>query len=119
MKLDYPSMFAFEHSAGGFGMPDTPTSDEGTYVGPISLHNAIGPKRPHPAPWNASLLLGDDRTTGAVDIIRGHGLRGAGSRRSPPAHQWLLRSVSTDTGELARAPGVARRIVLLSNHSKE
>jgi hypothetical protein len=41
MKLDHPSMFAFEHSAGGFGMPDTPTSDEGTYVGPISLHNAI------------------------------------------------------------------------------
>jgi hypothetical protein len=28
-------MFAFEHSAGGFGMPDTPTSDEGTYVGPM------------------------------------------------------------------------------------
>src|SRR5215212_2165974 len=50
MKLDHPSMFAIEHSAGGFGMPDTPTSDEGTYVGPISLHNAIGPKRPHPAP---------------------------------------------------------------------
>jgi hypothetical protein len=41
MKLDHPSMFAIEHSAGGFGMPDTPTSDEGTYVGPISLHNAI------------------------------------------------------------------------------
>jgi hypothetical protein len=41
MKLDHPSMFAFEHSAGGFGMSDTPTSDEGTYVGPISLHNAI------------------------------------------------------------------------------
>ena len=41
MKLNHPSMFAFEHSAGGFGMPDTPTSDEGTYVGPISLHNAI------------------------------------------------------------------------------
>jgi hypothetical protein len=40
MKLDHPSMCAFEHSAGGFGMPDTPTSDEGTYVGPISLHNA-------------------------------------------------------------------------------
>ena len=41
MKLDHPSMCAIEHSAGGFGMPDTPTSDEGTYVGPISLHNAI------------------------------------------------------------------------------
>ena len=41
MKLDHPAMFAFEHSAGGFGMPDTPTSEEGTYVGPISLHNAI------------------------------------------------------------------------------
>jgi hypothetical protein len=27
MKLDHPSMFAFEHSAGGFGMPDTPTSE--------------------------------------------------------------------------------------------
>src|ERR671913_1638811 len=50
MKLDHPSMCAIEHSAGGFGMPDTPTSDEGTYVGPISLHNAIGPKRPHLAP---------------------------------------------------------------------
>ena len=34
MKLDHPSMFAIEHSAGGFGMPDTPTSDEGTYVVP-------------------------------------------------------------------------------------
>ena len=53
MKLDHPSMFAFEHSAGGFGIPDTPTFDEGTYVGPISLHNAIGPKRPHPAPLRA------------------------------------------------------------------
>jgi hypothetical protein len=41
MKLDRPSMFAFGHSGGGFGMPDTPTSDEGTYVGPISLHNTI------------------------------------------------------------------------------
>ena len=56
MKLDHPSMFAIEHSAGGFGMPDTPTSDEGTYVGPISLHNAIGPKRAHPAPLRAFLL---------------------------------------------------------------
>ena len=56
MKLDHPSRFAFEHSAGGFGMPDTPTSDEGTYVGPISLHNAMGPKRPHPAPLRAFLL---------------------------------------------------------------
>src|SRR5215203_4277280 len=54
MKLDHPSMFAFEHSAGGFGMPDTPTSDEGTYVGPISLHNTMGPKRPHPAPLERS-----------------------------------------------------------------
>jgi hypothetical protein len=48
MKLDHPSMFAFEHSAGGFGMPDTPTSDEGTYVGgcgrlgPIALCSDIG-----------------------------------------------------------------------------
>ena len=71
-------------------------------------------QRGGPAPRDVSLLLGDGRSTGAADI-GGHGLRGAGSRRSPAAHHWLLRSVSAHTGELARTPSVARRVMLLSN----
>src|SRR5215204_3588023 len=48
-------------------------------------------------------------------ILEGNGLRGGGSRRSPAAHHWLLRSVSAHNRKLARTPGVARRVILLSN----
>ena len=70
-------------------------------------------QRSRPASRGVSLLLGDGRSTGASSI-GGHGLCRAGSRRPPPAPHWLLRSISTDTGELARTPGVARRVILLS-----
>src|SRR5215213_1971735 len=74
-------------------------------------------QRGRPAPRVVSLLLGDGRFTGPA-AIGGYGLRGAGRRRTPPAHQWLLRSISADTGELARTPGVAQRAILLSNTRK-
>src|SRR5215210_7733735 len=71
-------------------------------------------QRRRPAPRDVSLLLGDDRSTGAA-YIGGDGLRGTGRRWSPQAHYWLLWSVSARTGELARTPGVAGRVVLLVN----
>ena len=71
-------------------------------------------QRGRPAPRVVSLLLGDGRSTGPA-AIGGHGLRGAGRRRTPPAHHWFLRSISADTGKLARTPGVAQRVILLSN----
>src|SRR5215213_3718904 len=71
-------------------------------------------QRNRPAPRGVSLLLGNGRSTGAA-AIGGHGLRGAGSRRTPPAHHWLLRSVSTHTGELTRTPAMSQRIIPLSN----
>src|SRR5215203_271936 len=74
-------------------------------------------QRGRPAPRVVSFLLGDGRFTGPA-AIGGYGLRGAGRRRTPPAHQWLLRSISADTGELARTPGVAQRAILLSNTRK-
>jgi hypothetical protein len=71
-------------------------------------------QRGRPAPRVVSLLLGDGRSTGPA-AIGGHGLRGAGRRRTPPAHHWLLRSISAATRKLARTPGVAQRVILLSN----
>lgn len=41
MKLDPPAMFAFEHSTGGYGTPDTPTPEKQSSSGSISLHTAI------------------------------------------------------------------------------
>ena len=70
-------------------------------------------QRHRSTPRSTSLLLGVGRSAGAADN-GGHGLRGAGSRRSPPAHCWLLWSGSAYTGELARTAGVAQRVVLLS-----
>src|SRR5215212_8075379 len=36
-------MSAFKHSAVSFGTSDTPPPEAGRNIGPISLHNAIGP----------------------------------------------------------------------------
>jgi hypothetical protein len=47
MKLDHPRDACFKHCAGGFGTRDTPTLDERSSRGPISLHNAIGPFSPN------------------------------------------------------------------------